>query len=383
MDQKQTFRQTMRLMAMFLCVTAGCFAWPASFAAAASAGTAGGKSGNLTILYGIVFALSGLLFFGYCFLVKKKTVWFVLLYLSVFVVNGGYFTLSAANDLNGALLANQVSYFGSAMLPLAMLMIIADTCRIRPPKWVTAVLCLVSLSAFLLAASGSYFGLYYKEVFIEQVNGMTCLNKVYGPLHFLYTVYLFTYFGMMLAVIVYASVRKIITSCKYVAFLASAVAGNLVIWFVEQMIHVNFEFLSVSYIITELMLLLVHSMRQEYDNLAAAMQMTTHISGDEVPPLMPPDMEELFAAFAERALSLTATERSILAYYADGREIAEVAELAFISIHTVRKHNANIYQKLGVGSRDELMLYLELFRRCDRLDEILQVPEKTPAEFKN
>ncbi len=85
---------------------------------------------------------------------------------------------------------------------------------------------------------------------------------------------------------------------------------------------------------------------------------------------LPPDIAELFNTFAQRAESLTATERNILRYYADGREISEVAELAYISIHTVRKHNANMYQKLGVGSRDELMLYLELFRRCGRLDEL-------------
>ena len=83
-------------------------------------------------------------------------------------------------------------------------------------------------------------------------------------------------------------------------------------------------------------------------------------------------------AFSSRAESLTATERSILQHSADGREISEVAEVAFISIHTVRKHNANIYQKLGVGSRDELMLYLDLFRRSNRLDEILQAPDKSP-----
>ena len=29
-----------------------------------------------------------------------------------------------------------------------------------------------------------------------------------------------------------------------------------------------------------------------------------------------------------------------------------------------------IYQKLEVGSRDELMLYIELFRCCDRLQEL-------------
>ncbi len=51
--------------------------------------------------------------------------------------------------------------------------------------------------------------------------------------------------------------------------------------------------------------------------------------------------------------------------------MTEVAELAFISIHTVRKHNMNIYRKLGVSSREELVLYLDLFRRYGRLDEIL------------
>jgi len=85
---------------------------------------------------------------------------------------------------------------------------------------------------------------------------------------------------------------------------------------------------------------------------------------------LPPDIAELFNTFAAHATALTPTERSIVKYYADGKDINEVAELAFISIHTVRKHNANIYQKLGVGSRDELMLYIELFRRCNRLNEL-------------
>ena len=44
--------------------------------------------------------------------------------------------------------------------------------------------------------------------------------------------------------------------------------------------------------------------------------------------------------------------------------------MAFISIHTVKKHNRSIYQKLEVASRDELMLYIEMFRCCDRLEEL-------------
>ncbi|MBR4869789.1 MAG: helix-turn-helix transcriptional regulator, partial [Oscillospiraceae bacterium] len=200
------------------------------------------------------------------------------------------------------------------------------------------------------------------------------LNKVYGPLHFLYAVYLFSYFGMMIAAIVYTAVRKMVSSCKYVVFLASAVFGNLVVWFVEQLVYVNFEFLSVSYIATELILLSVHSMLQDYGILTAAAAQAASCEDVENAnaPVLPPDVEELFSAFSCKAAALTAAERSILQYYAEGYEIGQVAEAAFISIHTVRKHNANMYQKLGVGSRDELMLYLDLFRRCGRLHEILQ-----------
>lgn len=89
---------------------------------------------------------------------------------------------------------------------------------------------------------------------------------------------------------------------------------------------------------------------------------------------LPPDIAALFDEFAARAATLTTAERGILNYYIAGHEISEIPDLAFISINTVRKHNKNIYEKLGVASRDELMLYIDLFRRCDRLSEIALPP---------
>lgn len=85
---------------------------------------------------------------------------------------------------------------------------------------------------------------------------------------------------------------------------------------------------------------------------------------------LPPNIAELFDQFVERKNLLTEAERNILRYYIDGHEIAEIPELAFISMSTVRKHNRNIYEKLGVASRDELMLYIDLLRRCGRLQEL-------------
>ena len=82
-------------------------------------------------------------------------------------------------------------------------------------------------------------------------------------------------------------------------------------------------------------------------------------------------MEDLFCSFAEKVKTLSAAEHRILNYYIEGYETADIPDLAFISIHTVKKHNRGIYQKLEVASKDELMLYIELFRCCDRLDELI------------
>jgi len=86
---------------------------------------------------------------------------------------------------------------------------------------------------------------------------------------------------------------------------------------------------------------------------------------------MPPDIAGLFDSFAEKAKTLTSAEKGILKYYIDGYEIPDIPDLACISMSTVRKHNRSIYEKLGVSSRDELMLYIDLFRRCDRLNELI------------
>ena len=87
--------------------------------------------------------------------------------------------------------------------------------------------------------------------------------------------------------------------------------------------------------------------------------------------VLPPDIEELFTNFASRSKDLTTAEKGILKYYIEGCDAAEIAEKAFISMSTVRKHSGNIYRKLDVASKDELMLYIELFRRCNRLDDLL------------
>ena len=334
------------------------------------------NAANMTIVYGAVAVLSVLLLIGYLLWEKKKEQTFIFLTGCVAAVNCGYFLLAVSGSLPVAMIANGISYFGAAYSMLAMLMIIWDVCQMKKSRWIKGVFVGISTAAFALAASGDWLGLYYRSVDIVTVNGMTKLVKEYGPLHVLYTVYLISYVLVMVAVIYDASRKKRLTSFKYTMLLLAAVLLNIGVWAVEQGFNEDFEFLSVSYVVTEVILLLLYSMLRDYGIIRpggqiASVQMLTQLNTRKSPAgELPPGMEEMFRSFAEKAGTLSAAERRILNYYIDGYDTAQIPELAFISIHTVKKHNHSIYQKLEVASRDELMLYIELFRCCGRLKEL-------------
>ena len=333
-----------------------------------------GKTGNAVILYGITALLAVLLMIGYAVFDKRRDLRFMALHACVAAANCGYLLQAVSDTLAGAMMANRLSYLGSDYSIMVMLMIVMDVCQTGKRRWITPLLIGISTAAFLLAASGDWLGQYYKAVSIVKVNGVTKLIKEYGPLHALYPVYLLSYFAAMVAVILRAAKQKKLSSPKYAVFLAAVALTNLIVWGVEQVIDVDFEFLSVSYIATEVMLLAIYSMLQDYGivqpcGTVVSVQMLTQLN-TRCAAELPPNMEELFTAFARKVKTLTTAERRILNYYIDGCEIADIPDLAFISIHTVKKHNRSIYQKLEVASRDELMLYIELFRCCDRLYEL-------------
>ncbi|MBR5328854.1 MAG: hypothetical protein IKV45_01460, partial [Firmicutes bacterium] len=144
------------------------------------------RSGILSIFYGVIMVISLLLAVGYFTLVRNKDIWFMLLFTSVLIVNAGYFLLSVSGTLAEALWANRLSYFGSVFLPFIMLMIIMNVCHVPCKKVIRTALIVLGVAVFLLAASGGILPCYYEAVSLGHVDGISVLEKVYGPLHPVY-----------------------------------------------------------------------------------------------------------------------------------------------------------------------------------------------------
>ena len=59
----------------------------------------------------------------------------------------------------------------------------------------------------------------------------------------------------------------------------------------------------------------------------------------------------------EKSDLLTMREREVLTLLAEGKRLQEIAEALFISVHTVRRHKANIMEKLNLKSMADLVKY--------------------------
>ncbi|MBQ6626424.1 MAG: hypothetical protein IIX27_03950 [Ruminococcus sp.] len=340
----------------------------------------GAKSSSVAMVYGVTTALSLLLLIGYCALIRKKGVWFITLFASVFIVNAGYLSLSISATLEEALLANRIAYLGSAVLPLAMLMIIQNSCNIKFNKYFTSLLIIVSIIVFLIAASPGYLDIYYKSVELGSVNGATVLVKEYGSWHCVYLFYLLSYFSAMIATITYAIIKRRIQTAIHAVIIASAVFINIGVWLLEQLVKIDFEVLSVSYIITELFLLALHLMLQETEFIVSnsknqtvkATDNTELDSTDEVCEdvsthtkeavleEISPELNEKCEYFHKQLQTLTATEKCIYKMHIEKLSSKEIMVELNIKENTLKFHNKNLYSKLGVTSRKELREIAEL-----------------------
>ena len=87
-----------------------------------------------------------------------------------------------------------------------------------------------------------------------------------------------------------------------------------------------------------------------------------------------PNSAALFTAFTVNVETLSPAERAVFDLYLEGHTAREIADILCLSINTIKTHNTRIYNKLGVTSRKELMLYIQMmgedrFKKADSAEE--------------
>ena len=327
----------------------------------------------MTVGYSICLIAAVGLLIAYLLMVKNKEFWLTMLYISIAVVNLGYLLISLASTVGFALFANDVAYLGSVFLSAFMFLTIVRLCGFEIRK--AHVITCVSLGAlmFAIVASSPMLPLYYKSVDIKMINGAAKLVKEYGVLHPVYLVYLLGYFAAMIGTIIHSVRKKKIGKPRFAVFIAAIVCSNIIVWLFEKFVNWEYEFLSVTYIGSELLLLAVYWMIQDY------------VYKNEVPSPIVKEVEVIKeievikekqtvvvinsaqkAEMINRLLSslsegrtLTVKEIEILESLVEGKSRKEIAIEHHVSENTIKTHISHIYEKFEVSSRESLMALLE------------------------
>jgi DNA-binding CsgD family transcriptional regulator len=279
----------------------------------------------------------------------------------VTVVNLGYLLLSASKTVEFAIFANDVVYLGSVFLSMCMLLTIVRLCGFGIKKWHVITCVTLGSVMFAIIATVGILPWYYKEVSLTIIDGSAKLVKEYGPLHNTYLVYLLGYFVAMIVTIIHSIRRKMHGSYKFAGLMAAVVCGNILVWLIEKFITWEFEFLSVTYIISELVFLFLYWMMQDY----------VHVNN--IPTYTPAQQERLAVeitalsmeaklgkvlTFVKEGEPLTVREREILELILGNKKRKEIADELHLSENTVKTYTRTLYAKLDVTCREELYALL-------------------------
>ncbi len=317
----------------------------------------------MTIAYGVIFALSLLLPIGYFLFVRKSQnqPWLFVLYLSVCVVHFGYLLLALSKTVGFALTANKIAYFGQVFVPLCMFMIISGLCGFIYKKWVKCALLVAAMLMFGLVLTTGHLDWYYKSVELTYADGAAKLIKEYGFLHPVNLIYVLGYFAAMLAVIGVSLKKNNGKSQKLVGLMLAVVIGNIGMWLVEKLVTWNFEFLSVSYLMSEVVIFFVYWMLEDYvhkDDISAPV--VTVVAAEEKVPVIVVDnltraekIRAILNALPEDTV-LSARQTDILERILDHKSRKEIAAELHLSENTVKTHTSMLYKTLGVSGRDDI-----------------------------
>lgn len=309
----------------------------------------------MTIAYAVIFTLSLLLPIGYYVFVhkKQKEPWLLVLYISVCIVNLGYALLSASKTVEFALFANKVAYLGQSFIPLCMFMIISGLCGYRYKKHLTFVLIATSVLMFAMVLTTGHLDWYYKSVELTFVDGAAKLVKEYGFLHPFNLIFVLAYFVAMLAVISVSLKNSKGKSQKLAGLMLAVVIGNIGMWIVEKLITWNFEFLSVSYLMSEFVFFFVYWILQDYIQIG-------DLPTNEKPSVIFVDskdreirLNELLAKLPE-GTNLSSRQLDVLEGIINGKSRKEIAIDLHLSENTVKMHTSSLFKELGVSSREEI-----------------------------
>lgn len=135
-------------------------------------------------------------------------------------------------------------------------------------------------------------------------------------------------------------------------------------WIVEKFIPLNFEFLSISYLMSEFILFFVYVLLQDYIRIADLPD--NHTDSPQAKPSVifvnssehANRLEAILAHLPENTV-LSSRQIGVLEGILEGKSRKEIASDLHLSENTVKMHTSTLFKALGVNSREDIFAMLQ------------------------
>lgn len=218
-------------------------------------------------VYISLFALSVFNIVSLSVVVKKQRCFYYVAFFALICISCfGYVTMANAANADVALLGNILTYFGACFLPYSFLLCMAELCQIPINKWISLMMLLYNMCVFLLVWSTTLgCKLFYASYELVYEDGIGILVTTSGPLRILYEISVVLFAFAVIALMYTAIYRKKNLSYKTLWALIGLELVTMGIYFFEKVANHVIDWVCISYILDEFILLVLIYRIGRYD----------------------------------------------------------------------------------------------------------------------
>ncbi len=287
----------------------------------------------VTIYYTAALALSVIFFMILWSMGHNQNIPSLLMaFTCVIINNGACLALSAAKNVDEALLANRFVYLAGVFLPLFLLTTICQLLRVRLSDKKLLAMTIVNIIVLSLTFTAGYTDWYYKKISIDTSEGFTRLVKEYGPLHNIFIILLFCYVAAMIAVMTAALFKQQRCSYKYASVLLISVVISFGSYMFQRALGLKLELTVYIYLLEEVVILFILRRIVMYD---VSRMVSENIEQSENSGYIVFNRKKQFMGCSPAAKRFLPELKSLLIDY------------------TIPEENAYLYENIALNLKDE------------------------------
>lgn len=178
----------------------------------------------------------------------------------------GNIYLALSTNIEEALLANKITYFGSCYLPLFVFLGFLSLCNVKLDIKIKSFLFLFCTAVYILAATTGFNDIYYVNPYYKVIMGVGNFDvEAFGPAHALFNLLLAFFVIADVTIIIYSIIKKKEVSLKTLLLLSLIEIVDIVSFFVARALDSDALVMPAVYVLSEIIFLAIIKLGEEYD----------------------------------------------------------------------------------------------------------------------